>query len=91
MRGIRSGTKKAAAGSGNGDGSVPDFQESLTNIMRHAEAHHVGVYLYEQNGNACLRVKEDDGKGFREAEFSGSLGLLGMRERAAGLRGRTSD
>lgn len=62
------------------------FQESLTNIMRHAEAHHVGVYLYEQNGNACLRV-EDDGKGFREAEFSGSLGLLGMRERARGCGG----
>jgi PAS domain S-box-containing protein len=56
-------------------------QEALTNIMRHAQAQNVGIYLYEQNGNACLRV-EDDGKGFREEEYSGSLGLLGMKERA---------
>jgi PAS domain S-box-containing protein len=57
------------------------FQESLTNVSRHAEARAVRVFLYQQNGNLML-VVEDDGKGFREADVSGSLGLLGMKERA---------
>lgn len=61
-------------------------QECLTNVMRHAQAQFVRVSLYERNGNAYLCV-EDDGKGFREAEVSGSLGLLGMKERARNCGG----
>jgi two-component system sensor histidine kinase UhpB len=62
------------------------YQECLTNIMRHAQANSVRVSLYERSGNAYFCV-EDDGKGFREAEVSGSLGLLGMKERARGCGG----
>jgi signal transduction histidine kinase len=62
------------------------FQESLTNVARHAEAQAVRASLYTQNGNLLL-VVVDDGKGFREAEISGSLGLLGMKERAQACGG----
>jgi two-component system, NarL family, sensor histidine kinase UhpB len=57
------------------------FQECLTNVMRHAEAETVSVSLHEENGDLVLIVG-DDGKGFRESDASGSLGFLGMRERA---------
>ncbi len=57
------------------------FQECLTNVVRHAEAHSVQASLSEQEGNIILTVA-DDGKGFRESEVSGSLGVLGMKERA---------
>jgi len=61
-------------------------QECLTNVMRHAQARSVGVTLYERNGSCYLRV-EDDGKGFDMTDVSGSLGLLGMKERARGCGG----
>ena len=57
------------------------FQECLTNVMRHAEARSVRVSLSEQDGHLVLIVA-DDGKGFSESEISGSLGFLGMKERA---------
>ena len=57
------------------------FQECLTNVMRHAEAKSVRVSLCEAENDLCL-VVADDGKGFSESELSGSLGLLGMKERA---------
>jgi PAS domain S-box-containing protein len=60
------------------------FQECLTNVIRHAQAKSVRVDLCQEDENILLVVK-DDGKGFSEAGFSnslGSLGLLGMKERA---------
>jgi PAS domain S-box-containing protein len=57
------------------------FQECLTNVARHAEARSVRTSLTEQDGNLLLIV-EDDGKGFRESAAGGSLGILGMKERA---------
>jgi PAS domain S-box-containing protein len=57
------------------------FQECLTNVARHAEAQSVCAFLSEQDGILTLAV-EDDGKGFLESEVSGSLGVLGMKERA---------
>jgi len=64
------------------------FQETLTNIIRHAGATQVTVNLKEALGRIIMEVK-DDGKGISEAEISNprSMGLLGMRERAALLRG----
>ena len=60
------------------------FQESLTNVARHARATKVWVHLGEENGAIVLEV-EDDGEGISPAQLaeSRSLGLLGMRERAA--------
>jgi PAS domain S-box-containing protein len=59
------------------------FQEALTNVLRHAHATHVDVSLEDDDDEVLLRI-QDNGRGIREAERSGpgSLGLLGMRERA---------
>lgn len=58
------------------------FQESLTNIARHAAASHVDVTMKLDRGRLRLEVI-DDGIGMPEIAPRGStLGLLGMRERA---------
>jgi PAS domain S-box-containing protein len=60
------------------------FQECLTNVIRHAQAKSVSVSLCQEDEHILL-VVEDDGIGFRESDLSnslGSLGLLGMKERA---------
>lgn len=64
------------------------FQETLTNIIRHAQATKVEVRLAELGDNFTLEVK-DNGRGISETEIRNtrSLGLLGMRERAALLGG----
>lgn len=62
-------------------------QEALTNALRHARAQSVHLMLGVQDGTLRLRVR-DDGVGFdaasarSRAERGGSLGLLGMHERA---------
>jgi PAS domain S-box-containing protein len=63
------------------------FQESLTNIARHAKATQVDVQLRVVDGNIRLDVA-DDGVGISDAAVrGGSLGLVGMRERARRLGG----
>jgi len=60
------------------------FQECLTNVVRHAQAKSVRVDL-SQEDEYILLVVEDDGIGFCAPDLAntlGSLGLLGMRERA---------
>jgi PAS domain S-box-containing protein len=62
------------------------FQECLTNVARHAEAQSVSASLNTQDEDLLL-VVQDDGKGFRESEVAGSLGVLGMKERAKACGG----
>ena len=64
------------------------MQESLTNVMRHAQASEVNVRLATEDGELTLRV-QDNGRGITAEEQTTrtSLGLLGMRERAAQLGG----
>ena len=64
------------------------FQEVLTNVARHANAHHVEVDLAATPEAFTLQVR-DDGRGITPQEIAGqhSLGLLGMRERAKRLGG----
>jgi two-component sensor histidine kinase len=64
------------------------FQETLTNVIRHAEATHVDVHLKENALRVILEVK-DDGRGISQEEIADpkSMGLPGMRERAALLGG----
>jgi signal transduction histidine kinase len=64
------------------------FQETLTNIIRHAGATQVHVSLRKDKGRIILKVR-DNGRGITEAEISNtkSMGLLGMRERAALMGG----
>lgn len=75
------------------------LQEALTNVARHAKASEVVVRLSAGPGSILLEIS-DDGQGItaEQLENKGSLGLLGMQERAlliqgelaiaAGLRGR---
>ena len=58
------------------------FQETLTNIARHAQASEVSVSLKKRSDRLVLQVT-DDGKGISEKDMSDpkSLGLIGMRER----------
>jgi signal transduction histidine kinase len=67
------------------------FQETLTNITRHAKATRVSVRLEQVNNSLTLEVK-DDGKGITEKQLSDSksLGLMGIRERAASWGGHVS-
>lgn len=60
------------------------YQETLTNIIRHAEATRVAVRLDQEEGKLVMTVA-DNGRGVSEEDLVGShsLGLLGMRERAA--------
>jgi signal transduction histidine kinase len=63
-------------------------QESLTNVLKHANAGNVSVSL-ARRGPAVAAVIEDDGKGFDlRSVREDALGLLGMRERLALLDAR---
>jgi PAS domain S-box-containing protein len=64
------------------------FQETLTNVARHAQAARVDVSLEETDDHLLLQVR-DNGRGIAELELLGakSLGLLGMRERVRSLAG----
>ena len=58
------------------------LSESLTNIVRHAQATQVKVVFMIQNQNLQLEVR-DNGKGFDvNQKTSGHYGLIGMHERA---------
>ncbi len=65
------------------------LQETLTNVARHAKATRADVVLQKQRDRLVLRIR-DNGRGFdpEDPSISKSLGLLGMRERAAILGGR---
>jgi signal transduction histidine kinase len=65
------------------------FQETLTNVVRHASATHVTANLIGRAGEIVLKVK-DNGKGIEKERISHpqSFGLMGMRERALILGGR---
>jgi signal transduction histidine kinase len=63
-------------------------QESLTNIVKHAEAHNVSVSI-ARRGTTVAAVIEDDGAGFdQRAIRAEGVGLLGMRERLSFVDGR---
>jgi signal transduction histidine kinase len=63
-------------------------QESLENIVRHAEAQHITVQLVSENTCLILSVS-DDGQGFDPAQVDvhKNFGLKGLRERVAMFTG----
>jgi signal transduction histidine kinase len=64
------------------------FQETLTNIARHAQARRVSVELVS-DGDVVTLIIQDDGVGMppQAAAKEGSFGLRGMRERVESLNG----
>jgi PAS domain S-box-containing protein len=67
------------------------LQEALTNVARHAHARHVEIRLHILP-TAFELVVTDDGRGVTAAEVqaTGTLGILGMRERALTWHGRVT-
>jgi len=67
------------------------LQEALTNVARHAQAKRVEIRLHALP-TAFELVVTDDGRGITAAEVgaSGTLGILGMRERALTWHGRVT-
>jgi signal transduction histidine kinase len=64
-------------------------QESLTNIVKHAQAGKVSIALIQQDGGYHLEI-QDDGKGFDLGvpKKTGSFGLKGIEERVQMLGGK---
>jgi signal transduction histidine kinase len=64
------------------------FQETLANVTRHSKATEVYISLRVDEGQLSLEIK-DNGRGITEDEITGtgSLGILGIRERALALGG----
>jgi signal transduction histidine kinase len=67
------------------------FQESLTNIARHANATEIEVKLEQVNRRLSLQLK-DNGRGIEPDKISSptSFGILGMQERVRLLKGEIS-
>lgn len=64
------------------------FQESLTNVARHADAQKVKVSFQSAGNDFILRIA-DDGKGFDKHKVADkkTLGILGMKERTSMIGG----
>jgi two-component system sensor histidine kinase UhpB len=63
------------------------IQESLTNVMRHAQAKRVVVALHTAGSSQLELTICDDGRGI-PADAHEGFGMSGMRERVEGLGGR---
>lgn len=99
--GISAEFQSSKIGSGNHDDKLPHAvetnlyriaQEALNNVLKHSGADSVNVLLQHRPESLVLIV-EDNGKGFDSAANTGNegtpggLGLIGMLERAAILKG----
>jgi two-component system sensor histidine kinase UhpB len=62
-------------------------QESLTNVIRHADASRASVALRAEGDKLVLRVR-DDGRGMPDELSARAAGISGMRERARLVGGR---
>ena len=65
------------------------YQESLTNVARHAEASKISSKLQVSNNQLILKIK-DNGKGFdvNKIKSKKTLGILGMKERTMMMGGK---
>ncbi|MFZ2054370.1 MAG: PAS domain-containing sensor histidine kinase [Candidatus Aminicenantales bacterium] len=65
------------------------FQESLTNVARHARATRLEISLTEKDGWLGLTIR-DNGKGISDSQVNApdALGFLGMRERLRLFNGK---
>lgn len=64
------------------------LQESLTNVIRHANATHVLVEVHNEGGKLAMKIT-DNGIGIypETRKTANSFGLVGMEERVYGLNG----
>lgn len=66
-------------------------QESLTNVMRHAQAQQIALSLSREGNRLRLHI-QDDGKGIENERINHplSLGLMGIRERVLPWNGEVT-
>lgn len=64
------------------------YQETLSNISRHAKAKQVITEIKYENGNMIMSI-HDNGNGFKTSKTKNikTLGVSGMRDRASALNG----
>ncbi|HJY22025.1 MAG TPA: ATP-binding protein, partial [Hanamia sp.] len=62
-------------------------QESLSNVMHHAEAYSVKISIKDMGNTIRLSVT-DDGKGFEVKKQLKISGITNMRERVASINGK---
>ncbi|MDO7907366.1 sensor histidine kinase [Paenibacillus sp. JX-17] len=66
------------------------IQEAMANIVKHADARLVSLFLREGERHVSMSLS-DDGQGFQQSETrQGSYGLMTMRERAEKLGGQVA-
>lgn len=63
------------------------FQESLTNVRKHANATNIEVHLQNTPQSITIQI-EDNGVGFRPAETNSGLGLSSIRTRTQLINGK---
>lgn len=66
-------------------------QEALTNVARHSGASECEIILKQEGDRLCLTI-QDNGRGADPEDLSGgkSLGIIGMKERAASVNGKVT-
>lgn len=62
------------------------MQESLTNIVKHANAKNVNIEVMQDAHKIHIKI-EDDGIGYDKEKMNNGYGLAGMKERIQGLLG----
>jgi signal transduction histidine kinase len=62
------------------------IQEAVANILKHARANKVKLFLYEEEGAIALQIT-DNGKGFNPTHKSKGFGLESLRNRVNEMRG----
>jgi PAS domain S-box-containing protein len=61
-------------------------QEALNNSIRHAQASHINIQLFDDDQSLRLTI-EDDGEGMKNSISSNGHGLMNIHDRARILRG----
>lgn len=70
-----------------GEAIYRTVQESLTNVLKHADAKRVRVAVEASESEGVVVVVSDDGVGFDVDLWDSGWGLVGIRERAESLGG----
>jgi signal transduction histidine kinase len=63
------------------------FQEAINNVIKHAQAGNIFVWMDYMPGELILTIK-DDGVGIRHSGKAAGIGLLNMKNRIALINGR---
>jgi signal transduction histidine kinase len=64
------------------------LQESLSNVIRHAQANRVNVELHQDSSNLVMKIADDGIGAFLDCkQKTNSFGLIGIKERISALGG----